>query len=108
MPRQRGAILVVVLAALAILAYLGVHASRFAAARHEAFHVLWCVELERGRATGRVGGDAGAVRATIGGGADGAPTFEGFHGSQAFSPGRNGGVGHGVDCQRVRKGGFRG
>jgi hypothetical protein len=43
------------------------------------------------------GGQHGAVCATIGDGANRAPSLEGFHESQTVSPERNDCVGHGVD-----------
>jgi hypothetical protein len=98
--RQRGAILLMVLASLAILALLGAQAARFAAARQREAGDAWCRELLRAARDDRRGGQAGEAHATIRDGANGASHFEGFHGSQAFSPGRD-------DCigRRARGGG---
>jgi hypothetical protein len=94
--KQRGAILVLVLAALAMLALLGAHAARFAAARERDFVLAWCRERARADRDDRAGGLAGVPRATIGGGAAPASSIEGFHGPQAFSPGRDRCFGHGA------------
>ncbi|UPG96274.1 hypothetical protein [Luteibacter aegosomatissinici] len=87
--RQRGAILIVVLAALALLALLGAQASRFAHGRQREANETWCRELARANHDDGRGGQVHMGHATIGDRAGTAPFSEGFHGSQTFPPGRD-------------------
>jgi hypothetical protein len=87
--RQRGAILVMVLAALAVLALLGAQAARFAQVRQREAGDAWCRELARANHDDSRGGQVHMGHATIGDRAMVAPSFEGFHGSQTFPPGRD-------------------
>ncbi|MGN6479612.1 hypothetical protein [Luteibacter sp.] len=93
--KERGAVLLLVLAMLGVMALVGAQAARFAHARQREAADAWCRERERAiRDDGR-GGQVRMGRATIGDGAARASSSEAFHGSQAFSPGRD-------DCVRRR------
>jgi hypothetical protein len=87
--RQRGAVLLVVLAALVVLAFLGGHAARFGHARQREAADAWCRELARAIHDDSRGGQVHMGHATIGDRAMVAPSSEGFHGSQTFPPGRD-------------------
>ncbi|UPG91956.1 hypothetical protein L2Y96_09370 [Luteibacter aegosomaticola] len=91
--RQRGSILIFVLAMLALLALVGAQASRFADARQREANDAWCRELVRAIHDDSRGGFVRMGHASIGDGAARASFSEGFHGSQTFPPGRD-------DCVR--------
>jgi hypothetical protein len=87
--------MLLVLAMLTLLALLGAQVARFAQTREREAADAWCRERARALHDDARGGHARARHATIGDGAAPASSFEGFHGSQAFSPGRD-------DCVRRR------
>jgi hypothetical protein len=104
MRAERGAILVVVLAVLAMMAILGASLSRSATSRMLAAHDFLRAESAACASRDREGGMAGGVRATIGDGAEGASSDEGTHGPQTISPGGDDRLGCGLDRQGHRQG----
>ena len=82
---RRGSVLVFVLAVLAMMTILGATLSRSVQTRALSVH------------HGRRGGTPQVPHATIGEGANGAPTNEAVHGSQAFSSGGDDRFQSGVD-----------
>ncbi|HEY4294554.1 hypothetical protein [Luteibacter sp.] len=105
MHTERGAILLVVLAVLAMMAILGASFSRSATSRLLAARDFLRAESEACLRRDLEGGKAGGERATIGEGAEGASSNEGTHGPQTFSPGGDDRLGCGTDRQGHRQGG---
>ncbi|WP_244511581.1 hypothetical protein [Luteibacter sp. UNCMF331Sha3.1] len=101
MRAERGAILVVVLAVLAMLSILGAAMSVAARARMLAAKSYLCVSIAGRDATG---GEPADGHATIDGGATGASSTQGFHGSQTVSPGGDDRFRHGIDDAGFREG----
>ncbi|WP_177191120.1 hypothetical protein [Luteibacter sp. UNC138MFCol5.1] len=97
MRAERGAILVVVLAMLAMLSIVAAALAESARARLLAAHAF--VRAERCAA-----GRPGDGHATIGNDATGASSIEGTHGSQTFPPGGDDRLRHGADRAGHRQG----
>ena len=95
MRRCRGAILLLVLCALAILALAGAFVARDAAERLAAARIFRESARREFLLRDRGGGQAQQEHATIDDGAAGASSNEAHHGSQAIPPGRDARVGSG-------------
>ena len=97
MRHERGAILVVVLAALAMMAILASTLARSAYLRMLAANDFRRAEEGAREERDARGGNRPDDRATIGDGAAGASSNEGHHGSQTFPPGGDDRLGRGID-----------
>jgi len=105
MHSERGAILLLVLAVLAMMTILGASLSRSATSRMLAARDFLRVESEACAKRDAEGGRAGRGRETISDGAEGASSNEGTHGPQTFSSGGDHRLGCGADRQGHREDG---
>jgi hypothetical protein len=111
MRNERGAILLVVLAVLAMMSVLAASLSRSSMSRLLAAQEFRRMEEDARRKRDDLVGEREAMghggvdhddRATIGGGAEGASTNEGHHGSQTIPPGGDDRLRRGTDGQGHR------